>query len=426
MLALSLTLVVVLGTYFAVQSGRVDIASLTRWPHTRLHGAADFTIVRHPPAMVFPRRPPLTTLPHHTPGSGAHWQVDLRSRDLSALDVSKRGEDLRHADFDTVTRWPKQLPEGFDPGSTLTRNRNPGLGLRALHAQGVTGQGIGIGIIDQALLVDHEEYRDRLRSYEEIHLYGDTAQMHGPAVASIAVGRTTGVAPGADLYYIATTHGVYEQGKYVQDFVWLARAVDRMLVLNASLPPGRKIRVLSLSIGWSSSQRGYGAINAAAARAREAGIFVLSTSLERTYRLSFHGLGRAPDADPDAPAAYGPGEWWAADFWSGHRFGPGERLLVPMDARAVASPTGPGDYVFYSMGGWSWSVPWIAGLYALACEVRPDITPRQFWAEALRTGTTIRVRHGSQEIDFGTVANPGALIAALRRGDRIAGTERVP
>lgn len=86
-----------------------------------------------------------------------------------------------------------------------------------------------------------------------------------------------------------------------------------------------------------------------------------------------------------------------------------------MDSRAVASPTGPEEYVFHADGGWSWSVPWIAGLYALAGQVRPDITPGLFWAEALRTGSMIKVRRGDKEVDLGSIANPPALIAALPR-----------
>jgi hypothetical protein len=89
-----------------------------------------------------------------------------------------------------------------------------------------------------------------------------------------------------------------------------------------------------------------------------------------------------------------------------------------MDSRAVASPTGTDDYVFYSSGGWSWSVPWIAGLYALGCQVQPDLTPETFWAEALRTGHTIQVRRGDAEVAFGTLADPVALINALESGSR--------
>jgi subtilisin family serine protease len=70
--------------------------------------------------------------------------------------------------------------------------RNPP-GARA-HEQ-LTGKGVGLAIIDQGLLVNHVEYRDRLRLYEEIHCLDQNAAMHGPAVASLAVGRTISVAP---------------------------------------------------------------------------------------------------------------------------------------------------------------------------------------------------------------------------------------
>jgi hypothetical protein len=79
----------------------------------------------------------------------------------------------------------------------------------------------------------------------------------------------------------------------------------------------------------------------------------------------------------------------------------------------VASPTGPEDYVYYASGGWSWSVPWIAGLYALACEVKPDIDPPTFWAAALKTGHTVRLEHESETIEFGTLADPVALMQSL-------------
>lgn len=86
-----------------------------------------------------------------------------------------------------------------------------------------------------------------------------------------------------------------------------------------------------------------------------------------------------------------------------------------MDGRTVASPTGNDDYVFYPHGGWSWCVPWLAGLYALACQVQPEVTPESFWTEALRTGRTISLRRGDEQVEFGTIADPPALLAALAR-----------
>ena len=236
--------------------------------------------------------------------------------------------------------------------------------------------------------------------------------MHGPAVASIAVGKTVGVAPEADLYYIAETHGVFkERGGFDWDFTWLAKSIERLLDVNASLPKEKKIRVISISVGWSRGQKGYAEAMAAVERAKKEHVFVISTCIEEAYSLAFHGLGREAMEDPNFASSFGPGSWWAARFWDGKgRFAPGQRLLVPMDARCTASPTGPHDYVFYPEGGWSWSVPWLAGLYALTCQVNPDITPEQFWAAALKTGDNVRISQNGNELQFGTIANPVALI----------------
>jgi len=381
---------------------------------TTLSAPGRCDIVRAPPEASI-KRGPFTDLPRYDPESGRQWQVDLRGADLRALDLSGRIDDLRYAAFDSRTRWPDRMPPEFEPARVLVRNRNPGLGVRTLHARGLSGRGIGIGIIDQALLTSHGEYRDRLCLYEEIHVMDREAQMHGAAVASIAVGRSVGVAPGADLYFIAETHGRRGLRGFEWDFTWLATAIDRMVAINELLPFDRRIRVIAISVGWSPERKGGAAADAALARARAAGIFVISTALERTYGLAFHGLGRDPLADPDAFESHRPGLWWAHGYDTGdRRFPPGRRLLVPMDSRAVASPTGADDYVFYSEGGWSWSVPWLAGLYALACEVRPELTPELFWSEALATGRTITYPYRGGDITLGTIADPVALINRLQ------------
>ena len=194
-----------------------------------------------------------------------------------------------------------------------------------------------------------------------------------------------------------------------------AKSIERLLEVNTTLPSAKKIRVISISVGWSPDQKGYAETTAAVERAKKQGVFVISTSTEKINGLAFHGLGREPMADPNQFHSYEPGSWWALPYWDGQgQFAPGKRLLVPMDARATAGPAGPDDYVYYWGGGGSWSVPWIAGLYALACEVKWDITPEQFWAEALRTGRTIRLDKNGEQIQFGTVADPVALIARLR------------
>lgn len=44
----------------------------------------------------------------------------------------------------------------------LNLGMNPGLGVRALHANGITGQGITVAIIDQSVILDHPEFKGKL------------------------------------------------------------------------------------------------------------------------------------------------------------------------------------------------------------------------------------------------------------------------
>jgi subtilisin family serine protease len=350
-------------------------------------------IVRRPPPYDHGRGT-LETMPAYDPDDPRNiWQIDLRGYDLGGLDLGRRLNDLRMAHFDKGTRWPRRLPAGFDPRRILETGKDPGLGVRALHKRGITGKGVGVAIIDTCLLVDHVEYGDRLRLYEEIHNGDARADMHGAAVASIAAGKTVGVAPGADLYFIAETHGHGGEGGFELDFTYLAQAVDRIRVVNAGLPEGKKIRVLSISVGWEPHRKGFAEANAAVARAQDEGIFVVSMSLQRTSggRFILGGLGRDPLDDPDALSSVKPGHWWTRTFYTGN-YAPDPKagyLLVPMDSRTTAGPTGAEDYAFYRLGGASWTAPWIAGLYALACQVDPGVTPEAFWRTALETGDSV-------------------------------------
>lgn len=376
-------------------------------------------ITRHPEQVDF-QRGILTSLPSYNPNSRNDWQVDLRGYDLSSLDIRNRVKDLMYADFDSKTIWPKNMPDSFNPQKIMEIGKSPGLGIEQLHKSGATGKGVGIAIIDQALLVDHIEYKDNLKMYEEIHCTDGQAQIHGSAVASIAVGKTVGVAPDADLYYIAETHGTFIGSKFDWDFTWLAKSIDRILEVNKSLQKDKKIRVISISVGWDKSQEGYSEVTAAVNRAKEQGVFVVSSSLLYTYGYMFNGLGREPLKDPDQKSSYEPGIFWAALYYKDakafyNKLGVKEDqvLLVPMDSRTTASPTGNNDYVFYRNGGWSWSIPYIAGLYALACQVKPDITPDIFWNKALETGDTINVKNNGKTYELKKIVNPVRLIEFL-------------
>lgn len=356
---------------------------------------------------------PLDDLPTYSSSSPSQWQVDLRGRDISRLSLSGRRDDLLRATFDSATRFPQDLPGGFDPKRILELGKDPGLGLRTLHQEGIDGRGVGIAIIDQNLLVEHAEYAGQIRAYEELHWPGDwqAASMHAGAVASLAAGKNCGVSPRASIYYIADWFGERAGGT---NYAFLARAIDRVLAFNKSASKGNRIRVAIIQRGFASREKGYSEVRAAIERAKLAGVFVITSSLDETHGFRFQGLGREPMSDPNDPQSYGPGSFWQRDFLSGHT--PVETLLVPMDSRTTAGPDSVHAYAFYREGGWSWAIPYVAGLYALASQVRPDVGPDLFWKKALETGDVITIEAGRKKVHLERVVNPRRLIEALKGG----------
>ncbi|MBN2006912.1 MAG: CPBP family intramembrane metalloprotease [Anaerolineae bacterium] len=366
-------------------------------------------ISRHPVAWVNSMNRVKTEIPAYDPASSSSFPVDLRNSDLSSFDLRDVSKDLFYADFDNLTTWPpaERMPADFDPQHIMEMGKNPGLGLRQLHVQGITGKGVNIAIIDMPLLTNHQEYADRLKWYEEVNSDNGSARMHGAAVASIAVGKTVGVAPGANLYYIGYADDL-ETGLFYPHY--LALGMRRILEINERLPEDQKIRVISISSGWMPTDS---YAQAVAEEARDAGMLVICSSVELVHGFYLHGLGRNPLANPDAFESYEPGLWWAQGYYGGAYQMDG-RLLAPMDSRTTASPTGAGDYVYYRQGGLSWSIPYIAGMYALAAQVDPTITPDRFWSLALETGRTIEIEHEGQSYALGKIADPQALIMALQ------------
>jgi membrane protease YdiL (CAAX protease family) len=387
-------------------------------------GVSSFTFPVLPESLELPyvqRRPAATiggaktlkALPVCNPAR-PHFSVDLRGRDLSALDLRARAADLECAAFDARTAWPPpdRLPAGFDPGRVLEANRNPGLGLHALHARGVTGCGVGIGIIDSPLLTEHREYASQLRWYEELEpmhpfrWFRQSANFHGGAVASIAVGQSTGVAPGADLYFVATS-AESPKGVFLTTH-FIAQGIRRIVEINRRLPAERKIRAISLSFGWGDAAPGFHDAEAAVATAKAEGIAFFSVN----HGFRYGGLSRPPLADPDSFEDLALAWMWRDNPYGRLEAGIHDLFYIPIDRRTVASETGSAALVHYSVGGFSFGPPFIVGLYALAAQVDPTITPDRFFDTAVRLARRREVAAQDQRKTI-PILDPAALIAEL-------------
>jgi hypothetical protein len=340
------------------------------------------------------------------------WGYDMRNGDVSKIDFSKI-DDLKDISFNSETIWPEVLPEGFHPEDILEWNKNPGLGIRALHERGITGSNVSIAIIDDGLLLEHQEYKDNLMLYEKIHYADQLEEMNGPAVASIAVGKTIGVAPDAKLYYIAASPGHYTETSIEYDQSIYADCILRVLEMNNNLPEDEKIRVISISSGFDSNFKGYPEFVAAVDKAKADNIFVLTSTTENNYDFALFGVERPYMSDPNDVNSYTPASWILGDLPNAGNWYD-KYILVPMGSRTYACVMGAEKYEFGICGGLRLTMPWCAGFYALCCQVKPDITPEEFLSIVKSTAVPANVNHdGTTYNNFGKIVNPAAVIEEL-------------
>lgn len=339
--------------------------------------------------------------------------LDLSERDLKTVPV----EILATADFDTKTIWPKQdkLPLDFNPEKVIDEAKNPGLGIKELHQQGIDGRGIRVAIIDQTLssekreLAPHSEYASNIIDYKE---FGDVkdegVSMHGPAVASLLIGKTCGVAPEAELVYRAIPSG--------RDFNHKADALLDIIEFNKTLPLEDRVRVVSCSIGYMKEKPEPGLERwIEAIKKAEAEDIIVSDVGERTG-VDYIGGGTSGDKDDQENYSRALFSKDQEDDGLDKIFAEssgnvdlvlqkiremkkdevsnvsdsilrekiqraleerGKEIVIPCDYRTMASNAGPEEYMYNGKGGMSWAVPYLSGLFALAFQVNPDLTKKE-------------------------------------------------
>ncbi len=309
---------------------------------------------------------------------------------LVNLDLKAHAELLDKMPFDSRTIWPSsdKSPDGFDPVALLEEGKNPGLGVRRLHEQGVNGQGVSIAIIDGNLLQNHREYAQQMVTYEEVGLAKlMSPQMHGTAVASIAVGKTCGVAPKASLHYFAVATGWGDNQPYCD-------ILNKIITFNQNRDVSEQIRVVSISDGRFSRLANFDRWKQTLAKAEQNGLLVVTCD-HREF-LIYGTLAHIPGKDPDDPLSYRQGKYSLAI----------DVLRVPAGNRTIASHYGPDMYTFDRTGGLSWAAPYLAGLAALAYQVNPEIQSKAIIELWLQTATAT---------DAGPIINPVGFVEAVRK-----------
>ena len=298
--------------------------------------------------------------------------------------------------------WKEDVPDGLDdPEATSPPFPEPGdggwevdaLGVNEVHAQGIDGSGVTIGIIDTGVAFEHESlaggYRGRdgdhnhdwwspLRAYREqpVDLAG-----HGTAVAGLAVGDVIGVATGAEwIAGIACTEGGCP----------LSGVVHAMQFMLAPTTLGEEdprpdLRPEIINSSWVRSED-----DEPMRRASEA---LAASGIFQVYAAGNDG----PDCGTASPAGEGDAfvsvgaktrEGALADFSAR---GPAN------DGRVAPDVVAPGDNVvtatmdgtYQSISGTSFAAPLVAGVAALMLQANPALVGQPDDVTRLLRGTSL-------------------------------------
>lgn len=288
---------------------------------------------------------------------------NVRWGDLRKIEPQLDYSLIKTLTFNESTIWPNKFK--LFAGSILRRGKNPGLGVRGLHHQGISGKGVSIAIIDQNICLDHPEFSKKIKEYKDVgcNQPSNTSSYHGPAVASLLVGDSIGTAPDATLYFVAAP-------SWTKDAKYMADALNWILDKNLTLPSAEKIRAVSVSAAPSGPGSLFTKNNAlwdsAFARAVREDVLIIDCSVEKGITYPAYFDIDDPENVLKCTAGF-PGISSSINQ---------NRICVPNSVRTFAEQYDEGKYSYcYSgRGGISWAEPYLVGILALGWQINPDIS----------------------------------------------------
>lgn len=308
-----------------------------------------------------------------------------------------RAEDIITFTFNkgTILKGNEKLQEEI-----MENGKNPGLGIRELHKEGLTGKGINVAIIDQNLLLHHPEFDGKIAEYYDTGCEQDSnsGSMHAPAVTSILVGSNIGVAPDAKVYFAAAPSWKGDSEYYAKGLYWIIEE-------NKKLPEGEKIRVVSVSAAPSGEgsffTKNTNMWDEAVLAAQEEGILVLDCRSDKT--TGFIAPAYYDTENPEDVSLCKGG------FPTYKYVVPSTHIGVPTSFRTVAEEywEGSPSYQYTGQGGLSWGIPYAAGVLALGWQVNPALDNDQIVKALFETCAVSN--------DGSNIIDPTAFIEAVKK-----------
>lgn len=284
--------------------------------------------------------------------------------DVSYANLTYCDSTLTEAIIPTLTYnyrtvWPQKYTAIAN--DILEKAKDPGLGVRSLHAKGITGEGVTVAMIGNGLPIKNPELEKitcKSRKFGTSTLefidYIETQMFNFLADPSI------GVAPKLKFFFASVEQ--WDAKSFAAALRWLINE-------NSQLSDNNKIRAVLLTYFPSSSDlfsfSNRSTLDSAMLETKKAGITILYYSPdERKTGVCYYSY-QNPDSLEDCDLEYiTPNEYSALSDTN--------KIYIPVSRRSLKFYDSTFSYAGY--GKLEWTIPYLTGVLALGWQVRPDLT----------------------------------------------------
>jgi len=306
----------------------------------------------------------------------AFFCADLSKKDLSSVALKK----LMRLPFGNYTIWPSKdkLPSGFEPQKVFKEALTfKGCEVEQTHLKGIKGRNTTIAFIDMPFNYNHVELSDANIEYVELEkcCY---SHFHGLVTSSYLVGKNLGVAPESKLLFYAA-NGIGQSKNEIENIIENEfKAIEDIIARSKN---GQKIDI----IGQSSSIKHHITFVQDEEKKKtyldkyEKLIFELEK--EKIFYLSsenfFDMFTYCKKIDPTKNNYDYDNYINAFNFIDNN-----EKIkpsVIPVGKLSPIDDTQDAYKYENLSGSASWSIPLIVGMFALARQLKPNISFKEFY-----------------------------------------------
>lgn len=237
-----------------------------------------------------------------------------------------------------------------------------------LNAGILTGKGIKVAVIDRPINKNHVEFENRIEYIEVFpNITENRTDFHGMVCASFLAGRTCGIAPEAQLVYFA----IPNKTSPIEDYYnYQLEALQKVVDYNKT--NAEPIRIVSLSAPFTKNQR---IKRDALEHELKQNRCTLIDATNSGY--NFYGIDCIRHQEKRKFLL----NQWQNDNYEANKDKKGfedyfkSLCFVPSSRRTSAGNDSENEYIHWSKAvSESWTIPHIAGAYALCLQAIPYLT----------------------------------------------------